>query len=276
VQDLGWHFSWMGNVNTRQIKRKSCTHYDDKLSFILEGAGYNNDKGNEFFENYIPSEGMISPSGTTNTILKKYPQENLPKEIFILSNVKKFLLPDIIDDIDIFKNNYLNTCNTINDINEHLPILYSLSQECSHVTEFGVRSGISTRVFLYSNVVLRSYDYEIDSSVTNLFNKAKESGKDVRYINEDVRDIQIEDTDMLFIDTWHCYEQLKIELEKHANNVRKYIVLHDIMTYGIKGENTEIGLLPALIEFMITHREWRFKMFHTNNNGLIVIEKTYE
>jgi len=92
---------------------------------------------------------------------------------------------------------------------------------------------------------------------------------------------------MLFIDTWHQYDQLKNELNKHANKVNKYIALHDTYTFGIRGENfsgsggiilTEnienpIGLLPALIEFMIENPEWKFKYHTIDNNGLIVIER---
>jgi hypothetical protein len=48
----------------------------------------------------------------------------------------------------------------------------------------------------------------------------------------------------LFIDTWHQYEQLDQELNKHSNKVRKYIAFHDTHTYAINGEkcsNTSSG-----------------------------------
>src|SRR5260370_28215966 len=36
------------------------------------------------------------------------------------------------------------------DINEHIPTLYALTQECPHITELGTRTGLSTTAFLYA------------------------------------------------------------------------------------------------------------------------------
>lgn len=229
-----------------------------------------------FFDTYIPREGSISPSGTNNTILKKYPISKLPKEIFSLQRVKEYLLPGDIDinKIDILNETFLTNCNTPSDINEHLDDLNNLANECTHITELGVRSGNSTSAFLVADVILRSYDIELDNKVIELFKIAKEKGKDVEYIQGDDRIINIEETDLLFIDTYHSYDQLKIELERHHDKVRKYIVLHDTFIHAIKGHlEGEIGLLPALIEFMIKYPQWTFKMHKINNSGLTVIER---
>jgi hypothetical protein len=183
-----------------------------------------------------------------------------------------------------FELEYKKACETFSDISENLPILFNLAKECKHVTEMGVRTGVSTRAFLNTDTILRSYDLYIDDEVNDLFNKAKQFGKDVNYIQANVLDIEIEETDLLFIDTWHCYDQLKQELKIHPQKVRKYIAFHDTHTFGIDGEpysiTTEngykekpIGLLPAIIEFLIENPEWRFKIHKTNNNGLTVIER---
>jgi hypothetical protein len=34
-----------------------------------------------------------------------------------------------------------------------------------------------------------------------------------------------------------------------------------------------LGLLPAIIEFMIENPEWKFKIHKTNNSGMTVLEK---
>lgn len=187
-----------------------------------------------------------------------------------------------------FEDEYRSACETPSDINENLPVLYELAKDCEHVTEFGVRSGSSTRAFLNSDVALRSYDLEIDSNVNQLFEAASSDGKDVRYFKADVLDIEIEETDLLFIDTWHQYYQLQSELSKHAGKVRKYLVFHDTQTYAMSGEscsNTSTGkiltdtiqnpkgLLPCIIEFMVSNPQWIFKTYKTNNNGMIVLEK---
>lgn len=195
---------------------------------------------------------------------------------------------EILLDKNIFEIEYLKACETPSDINENLPILYELSKECNHVTEMGVRTGCSTRAFLNTDVVLRSYDLEKDDYVNQLFESAKKVGKDVDYTEANVLDIEIEETDLLFIDTWHNYDQLTEELKKHSSKVRKYLAFHDTHSYGIHGEECSnscagnivtgykekpMGLLPSIIEFMVQNPEWKFKIYKTNNNGLTVLEK---
>jgi hypothetical protein len=92
IENLGWHFSWMGTSETRVIKSQAFTHYDDTFSF-LENKKYTSDGNQKFLKELILKEGSIAPSGEVNTVLKKYPQENLPEMIFTLPRVKKFLLP---------------------------------------------------------------------------------------------------------------------------------------------------------------------------------------
>jgi hypothetical protein len=179
----------------------------------------------------------------------------------------------------IFEDEYNKACVLESDINEHLPVLRDLAKQVSHVTEMGVRTGVSTRSFLCEDVILRSYDIYLWDEVTKLFNAAQEQGKDAQYIQASVLEVEIEETDLLFIDTWHSYEQLKLELVLHSSKVRKYIAFHDTQTYGTRSETFEgrtgsNGLLPAIIEFIIDNTEWKFKIHRTNNNGLTVIERS--
>jgi hypothetical protein len=53
----------------------------------------------------------------------------------------------------------------------------------------------------------------INQNLHKLFDMAKQKGKNVKYIQYDVLKIEIEDTDMIFIDTLHTYDQLKKELK---------------------------------------------------------------
>ncbi len=476
TEDLGWHFSWMGGKEHLKIKSKSFTHYDDKFSYLTTEK-YKTADEEGYYDSLQLIEGSVPPSGDTNMVLRKYNTDELPKEVFTLPNVRKFLLPIelnedknyVIDDLDqllneysvdtedpiknfnlglwyerkghtapalsfflrcaersedkllayealiwghycyekqgtrdttaktllqhalsvlpkrpeayfllsrfnrkrhwwqdsylyatqalefcefenlkplktdvdypgkygiicekaisswwwdkadesrtlisevknnyvlneeysklvdeyiqttkaehlikskkmdnFFNDEYVRVCNTHSDINENLPILFELSKECNHVTEMGVRSGVSTRAFLNSDVILRSYDIVLDDNVISLFERAKKIGKDVTYTQADVLNIEIEQTDLLFIDTLHGYTQLKQELNIHAKKSKKYIVFHDTQTFGTVAEplaNEHLGLLPAIIEFMIENPEWKFKIHKTNNNGLTVLEK---
>jgi len=99
------------------------------------------------------------------------------------------------------------------------------------------------------------------------------------YLADD-RLINLPLTDLLFIDTWHVYDQLRLELERHAGQARKFIILHDTETFGLMGETPgHRGLKPALEEFLSgtygpdgTH--WRVREHLTNCNGLTVLERT--
>jgi hypothetical protein len=158
--------------------------------------------------------------------------------------------------------------------------LYEASLECEHITEMGVREGVSTRAFIYANPKkLVAYDLNIDQKLNDIFEYCKSIGKDYSYIQADVLDIEIEETDLLFIDTYHCYEQLKQELNLHSGKVRKYIVFHDTYTYGRKGENLSYqsfegtkGILYAIEEFLEENKNWEIVHDVDYNNGLIIIE----
>lgn len=177
---------------------------------------------------------------------------------------------------DIFNEQYLLACNTTSDINQNLHILYELAKECDHVTEMGVRTGVSTRAFLNTSAELISYDIVLDEGVMKLFEVAKKQNKKAKLIKANVLNITIEETDLLFIDTLHTYEQLKQELKIHGNKSKKYIAFHDTYTFGLKGEtkNDNRGLLSAIIEFVIENPHWKFKTYKTKNNGITVLERT--
>jgi hypothetical protein len=178
------------------------------------------------------------------------------------------------------KQEYENACNTSSDINEHLPKLYEMAKLCNHITEMGVRSGDSTRAFLYASPKKYvSYDLNINQTVNDLFEYCKSNGKDYEYIQADVLKIKIRKTDLLFIDTYHCYEQLLQELELHAKQVRKYIIFHDTVSYGRIGENLDFqsfsgtkGILYAIEEFLEQNSNWKIIHNAQYNNGLMIIE----
>lgn len=178
-------------------------------------------------------------------------------------------------EVDIFESEYQKAKSVKSDINENLPILYELAKECKHVTEMGVRTGVSTRAFLNTDVELISYDIVLDSNVSKLFEIAKARGKKVAYVQADTLKLEILETDLLFIDTLHTYSQLKKELSLHGNKAKKYLAFHDTITFGLKGEDgvDKKGLLSAVIEFVVENPHWKFKVFKTNNNGMTVLER---
>ena len=53
-----------------------------------------------------------------------------------------------VDNITEFSFNYAKY--TKSDINEHLAVMHKYADECNHITEFGVRTGVSTWAWLAS------------------------------------------------------------------------------------------------------------------------------
>lgn len=171
---------------------------------------------------------------------------------------------------------YTAACLTPSDINEHLGTLFRLARRCRHVTEFGTRGGTSTLALLCAGPKrLISYDKSRLGQVALLESVSKESGRTCfSFRQQDVLDAQIEETDMLFIDTWHVYEQLMQELAMHARKVRKFLVFHDTTTYGEVGEAPgHLGLWPAIEEFLRDRPEWKLTARLMNNNGLTVLTR---
>jgi len=158
-------------------------------------------------------------------------------------------------------------------INEHLGILTQYAQEVDHITEFGVERGNSTAAFLLGQPkVLRSYDIVPLACEEDLGKLKGET--DFKFIQKDVLKVDIDRTDLLFIDTYHDFSQLYAELFSHAFKVNKYILLHDTESFGMRGQHESDGLLPAIAKFLLYNTEWRVKTHYKNCNGLSVLERT--
>ena len=185
---------------------------------------------------------------------------------------------------------YQHLADTTSDINEHLPTLKKYAEECTHVTEMGVRWIVSTYAFLAARPeTMVSIDMQHPSkwkaSIEDVENYANEINCKYKFWQANNLEIEIEETDLLFIDTWHSYKQLKSELELHASKVRKYIILHDTVLFGTQDELNSYdafgwfngfeqkGLMPALNEFLEGNKEWTTHEVFTNNNGLIILKR---
>ena len=170
-----------------------------------------------------------------------------------------------------------NRSRTISgDINEHMLRLAQLARECDHVTEFGVRTGMSTYSFLHGlsnkpDAKLRSYDLHDFFNVYGIHSQLK---TDWTFHQGSTLDAPvIEPTDLLFIDTLHTYAQVKGELEKHGNQARKYIAFHDTVAFGIVGEDNGTGINLAIQEWMRDNEHWRVLEHHENCNGLTILAR---
>jgi beta-1,4-mannosyl-glycoprotein beta-1,4-N-acetylglucosaminyltransferase len=80
--DAGWHFSWMGDSDRRLKKLKSYAHWETDHPEV--------EKTCERFDAELGSADML---GREDHLITEYPIEKLPKGVFELERVKKYLLP---------------------------------------------------------------------------------------------------------------------------------------------------------------------------------------
>jgi len=193
---------------------------------------------------------------------------------------------------------YLERCKNPSDIHEHLPTLRKYASECTHITECGVRGAVSSyaladgirgkegaHMILIDLVGCDAIDKFLDVCETENINASFYEGDDLV--------CPIEETELLFIDTWHVYGDLKRELARWHSYAKKYIILHDTTVdveygesirmgwnileqskvSGIPVEEIARGLWPAVEDFLKEHPEWVLKERYTNNNGLTVLAR---
>ena len=164
------------------------------------------------------------------------------------------------------------------DIKGLLPILRRYAKECDHITELGVRDIVSTWAILAGRPkTLISIDLEdplySTSSISEVYDITKSLGINYKFIKADDLTITLEETDLLFIDTYHVYSQLKKELELHGNKARKYIIMHDTTSFGEVGEDGGKGLNLAIKEYLESNNNWKIKEIFTHSNGLTILER---
>lgn len=136
------------------------------------------------------------------------------------------------------------------------------------IVEFGVYTGLSTTAFLAGNPKkLRSYDItDVNLSIlSELHNYANSKNIDFQFILGNSLEVEIDNTDLLFIDTIHKRRHTEAELQRHSKNVNKYIIFHDTTAWP--------GVFEAVVNFLINNHDW-FIIEHCNkNSGMIVLKK---
>ncbi len=173
------------------------------------------------------------------------------------------------------------------DIYEHLPVLKQYGEECKHITEMGVRWGASTLAFVMAKPErLISYDIQSTHEIESIMVESQQT-LNHSFILADTLNLEIEETELLFIDTLHTYNQLINELKIHEGKVSKYIILHDTTTFGRIDENiyqhasdliksktvVKNGLRTAMEDFLEENTNWSILEDRTNNNGLTILKR---
>ena len=81
-ENLGWHFSWMGNSKHRLKKRKSFIHANEKMhNSVFDNNG--SEEYTDLLKNGVVRDGAFAPDGVKNHILRKIDLEELPDTMFM-------------------------------------------------------------------------------------------------------------------------------------------------------------------------------------------------
>jgi len=132
------------------------------------------------------------------------------------------------------------------------PVLDTLKKygsRCQTITEMGVDYTISTWAFMAARPLkLTSYDWEYNERIEEVKQVAEFNHIDFKFIQEDTTKCTIEPTDLLFIDTFHTYSQLKLEIELHEPKVGKFLIFHDTNIYGRHGQVAGEKYIPCPFE----------------------------
>jgi hypothetical protein len=204
----------------------------------------------------------------------------------------------LVGETSLIKSRYTQLCATPSDIHEHLPILREYASNCSSVVECGVYEVTSSYAFALGligtpDASLTLVDPHLSEKIPGFLDACAREGLNARFIHSSDLDVAPISTDLLFVDTWHVYAQLKRELAHWHASVKKYIVMHDttvdewygeavrgnadidrhVRETGFPAEEIQRGLWPAIVEFLRDHPEWTLEKRCTNNNGLTILSR---
>lgn len=264
----------------RKYKNENCIRIAGK--YMCKHLPWYNNYQNEFLEGELETylDGNISTNwikSSPTPLQLQQPQSQSTNEIEKIYKVK---------------------CETSDDINEHLPTLRDYASKCNTVTECGVRFVTSSYAFALGlkgnpNNKLIQIDLVTNKNITDFGILCEKEGINCIFYNQSDLECPMEETDLLFIDTWHVYGHLKRELSRWHSYVKKYIIMHDTTVdewigesirermdiehqsriTGIPIEEIKKGLQPAIEEFLIEHKEFVLEKKYTNNNGLTILKR---
>lgn len=195
---------------------------------------------------------------------------------------------------------YEKICDRYGDAHDYLMTLSKYARDSESVLEFGGKSVSPTWAFMNGlkknkkqQKRLVTYFLQECHEFEKVKTAAQQNGIDFTLaVRENVGFLQ-NTHDMVYIDTWHVYGQLKRELARFHGLANKYIVIHGTEMDKETGESIRVGHdlefqskqtgLPveeitqgtqrAIDEFLASHPEWKLKEHLTTSYGLTVLKK---
>ncbi len=128
--------------------------------------------------------------------------------------------------------------------------------DCESYTELGVNQGATLATAMLEDVKkARAYDIKLDAynPAKKFFDSyAKNNNVDYAIFEANTLKCDIEEVDLMYVDTVHRYSHLTQELARHGHKAKKYIIFHDTeISYGTP------GLRVAVEEYVVKNPEWQ-------------------
>lgn len=170
----------------------------------------------------------------------------------------------------------------------HLPRIRALAEGLDLCVEFGVKHGASSSALLMGAKRVLSFDL-VQSPRADALRLIVGERWDYRIA--DTRTVDIPPCDLLLVDSLHTYDQVKQELDRHADKVRRFLIFHDVITFGSIGADGEtgkhlwtytpgqsvppwaLGIRPAIDQLMMGDPSWIIHAIYPDSHGLLVLTR---
>ena len=201
------------------------------------------------------------------------------------------------------KNQYQDVLGRGNDLTPYGQVLSDLTAQCSSVVEMGIgplHLGLNSTWALlhglYTSPSTAAKKYTsidiLDNPVNSNIYHAKEIGLnlgiDFNFIIADSGTVDIEEYDLLFIDTEHTYQHLIKDLNRHSGKSKKYIAIHDTSgTYeawedwpsdherrgALKDSPEKYGMWRGVVDFLEENKDWTLHKRHQELYGMTILSR---
>ena len=160
------------------------------------------------------------------------------------------------------------------ETDQHIKLLRNYAAGCESITEVGFRGGISASAFMvalpkkFTAIDWDRKPYEVDRVIlNNMKQNASDAGIEFNFIKGDSLSQNLEPCDLLFLDGFHTYEHVFLELIKHNASACKFILLHDT------DEPSCPGMFHAVEDFLLDNHHWDLEARHRDRPGLTVLRR---
>jgi len=162
--------------------------------------------------------------------------------------------------------------NNSSDINELVADIFNFTKGCNVAVSLGIGKGDAAFALLLGCQKHYSVDPSPSRDTLNFLNDYF-GVKSLSISQPTDIPIEIEEFDVLFVDSIHTAENVEKELKAHAHKVNKFIIFHDTFIYGEVGDDGGEGIKKPIFEFLSSNQEWKIIHEVNNNNGLIILGK---